>query len=454
MGSAVSLSFIIGSSIVGVAFIIVVIILLKIFIGPKKDVALKRYIENRNFPAAISLAREILLKDNTHIEAHFYLAEAYFQRKNYDLALPEFNIVEKSGVYDKIDQQLLRERLAELHEERDDLESALTEYILLTQIYINNHFYFYKAAQICEKIKKTPMAIDFYTKSIKLNKKFIPAQLEFGILLFTINKKKTALKLFDSVLKQDAFNVPANYYKAVLEIDAGNYADALKHLDKTITSREYGNRCLMQKGRIYINQRKYKLALRELKKSLRNLNEEKDDKLEILYLMGDAYEKLRDIPEAIKHWEEILQAKPKYKDVLDRLENFKGTATNKRLKKFFMAQEEDFVEMCKGILIKLAYKILDYQQLSTNKIEFTCFEHDEKMKNLRKKPVLVCFFRRTDPIQEAEVRMFHDRMREKKMMKSLLIAPTTYTTDALEFVKERSVDLVGQDRLNELLSDL
>ena len=113
--------------------VIVLFLIIKKVISPKKISALKSYMKEENYKAAVNLAKEIINKDKTNIEAHYYLGEAYYQQTRYELALVEFKLVDKSAIYDKIDEKKLRERLAELYLKFDDINEALKEYILLTK---------------------------------------------------------------------------------------------------------------------------------------------------------------------------------------------------------------------------------------------------------------------------------------------------------------------------------
>src|SRR4030043_1645962 len=77
-----------------------IIYIIKNIISPQKISTLKNYLKEENYKAAVNLAKEIINKNKDNIEAHYYLGEAYYYQIRYELALAEYKIAEKSGLYD------------------------------------------------------------------------------------------------------------------------------------------------------------------------------------------------------------------------------------------------------------------------------------------------------------------------------------------------------------------
>ena len=122
-------------------FAIIFFLVFKNMFFPKKISALKNYLKNENYKSAVVLAKEIINKDKGNTEAHFYLGEAYYKQNKNELALIEYKLAEKSGLYSNISERELREKLAELYDKMDNIEDSLKEYILLSKQYSDNYFW-------------------------------------------------------------------------------------------------------------------------------------------------------------------------------------------------------------------------------------------------------------------------------------------------------------------------
>jgi len=432
---------------------IVIFFIFKSIFAPKKISTLKNYLKTENYKAAINLAKDILSKDKDNLEAHYYLANAYYKQGKYELALIEYKRAEKKGFYDKIDEKELRERLGELYQKIDNNEEALKEYILLTKKYPSNNLYYFKAGELFEKLGKEQQAIKFYHNSVKLNKSFVPAILNLGILLFKSKNYTEAKKFLNASVLKDPNSNEGYFYLGLLEKNENNFKGALKFFEKSARDKEYKVRSLMERGVILMAQRKYDDAALELNRALKNCDMEGNIKINIRYVLASCYEFKRNITEAISLWEEIYAINPSFKDVTEKLTDYQDLRVDDRMKDFLTATDTDFLDICKGIILNMGLNIIEFDILTNDSIEFFCLAPDSKWRNMKKRPTIIHISRRNSPVDEKVIRDLNEKMRNKNVIKAYVITSSSFSKLAVAYAKERPIELIEKSGLQNLLND-
>ena len=418
---------------------------------PRKITTLKNYIKAGNYKSAINIAKEIINKDKENTEAHYYLGECYYTQGKYELALNEYKKAEKRGFYEKINEKDLREKLGELYLKSNNIEEALKEYILLTKKYTNESLYYFKAGELFEQKEMTQQAINYYTYSLKLNKEYAPALTNLGILLIKSKSFLDARKSLSLAVSKEPMNYKAIFHLGLLEKKSNNFREALKYFEKSERDKEFKVRSLMEKGIILMAQYKYEEAVVELDRALKNCDIENNIKMNVRYVLANCYEKKRNITEAIALWEEIYAINPNFKDVGQKLTDFQDLRMDDRMKDFLTATDIDFLDMCKGIITGMELNILEYEVLSRDSIEFLCLEPDTKWRNMKKKPKIIHISRNNNPLDEIVLRKLSDKMRSKNIIRAVIITSSGFSKSALAYAKERPIELIDKNNLQNLL---
>ncbi|MCK4796211.1 MAG: tetratricopeptide repeat protein [Spirochaetes bacterium] len=435
-------------------FLIILIIIIKNFFSPRKISTLKNYIKSGNYKAAINFAKDIINKDRGNIEAHFYLGEAYYNQQKYELALLEYKTAEKSGIYQNINEKELREKLAELYGKVNAIDESLKEYILLTKKYPKDYLYFYKAGELFERKNSNQQAIKYYSDSIKLSDNYVPALTNIGMLLFEIKNYTEAQHYLQKAVNRDSYNHKAHFYLGMLKKKENNYKSALRYFEKSLRDKKYKVKSLMERGAILMVLNRYEEAIVELDRALKNCEKEDNIKINVMYVLANCYEKMRNITEAIFLWEQIYSIKPDFRDVSNKLSTYQEMRLDDRMKDFLTAKDEEFIEICKSIISNMGLNITDQNILSKNSIEFFCLEPDTKWRNIRKRPKLIHISRRNDPIDEAVIRKLHETMREQGVIRAIIITSSIFTKLSKVFAKERPIELIDKNGLQEILNKI
>ena len=72
--------------------------------------------------------------------------------------------------------------------------------------------------------------------------------------------------------------------------------------------------------------------------------------------------------------------------------------------------------------------------------------------NMRKQMYFIRFYRDPEPLEDAPVRETLDKAKSSNCTKSYILASAGFTRPAIVFAENRPVELVGKDKLQNLLS--
>ena len=72
--------------------------------------------------------------------------------------------------------------------------------------------------------------------------------------------------------------------------------------------------------------------------------------------------------------------------------------------------------------------------------------------NVRKQMFLVIFSRDTDAIEDSAIRQFLDLSKQKNCSKAIVCASAGFTSSASGFAENRPIELVGKEKLENILS--
>jgi len=436
--------------------VIVLVVILKKLLSPQKITELRAIVKASNYKQAIKIAKEIISKQSNNFEAHYYLAEAYYNEGKYELALIEYKATDKLGVYNNhVNEIDLREKMAELYTKFDNIEEALKEYVLLHKKYPENFIFSFKIGELFEKKNMRDPAVIHYTKAVTKNPNYIPGLLNLGIILYETKKYADSLKILENVIKRESNNSRAHFYLGLLRKTENNHSGAIKHFDISVRDKDYKVRSLMEKGMILMTQNKFEDAVIELERALKNSeNESQTVVLNLRYILAACYEQMRNLTEAISQWEKIYSIKPDFKNVSEKLANYQDLQMDDKMKDFMTATSDEFLDICKMIVAKMNLTILDMNIQSNDGVEFFTLEGNDKFRNVKKKPKLIHIYRKSSPVEDQILRKVNDTMKNKEIIKSVIISASGFTKQSLLFAQERPMELIDKNGLQNTLKSI
>ncbi|MBQ0051485.1 MAG: tetratricopeptide repeat protein [Treponema sp.] len=438
---------------VGIGFLAFAVI--KSLAQPKKLGSIEKLIKQQKYSAAEKVAKSIIAKDSRDFRAHYFLGKAYLAEKKNELALMEFKLVSQNAIFgNEIPEAEFRHMMASLYQKFNQTEDALKEFLLLTKLEPTNAENYFNCGKIYEQKNRADMALGFYQKAIKFNRKHVKAHAAMGLTLFRSKQFAEAKKEIDTAIALSPETYSTYYYLGKILKENKDYPGAVKAFEKALRDPEFKQRAYLERGSCFMMANAVDNAMAEFNNAVKCAKDESSQEtLFAHYFLAGCYEKNRKIDKAIEQWQIIYQHNHSFRDVAAKLQEYKDLQSNDSLKEFLTCSNAEFVEICK----KAA---LAGFSMSANKVEDkkTCIQmlateakKDDWM-NMRKQLFLLNWYRDTEPIEDSEIRRVLEASKSLNCSKAYVITSSGFTSSATGFAENRPIELVGKEKLEAILS--
>lgn len=220
-------------------------------------------LQDNKADAAIKLYQQVLNTEPDHTEALRYLALAYVQTEQIDLAIAIFK-----QALDLIDDPIIHMNLANVYKKNQNYSLATQHYkkaIKLNPQYAKAHN---NLAGLYRSLKNFPEALLHYKEAVHADPSFTLAHLNLGILLFTQQEIEPAITQFNNVLAIDEHNVNALFYLGLIYFARDNISKASDFFTEVLAINSEHVESLVNLGVIALRQNKAQLAIDYFTKAL------------------------------------------------------------------------------------------------------------------------------------------------------------------------------------------
>ncbi|HOV37896.1 MAG TPA: tetratricopeptide repeat protein [Spirochaetales bacterium] len=437
----------------GIGFLI--FFLIRSIVIPQKIATLEKLVKQNRTASAIRMARKLITKNPRNVDAHYFLGLAYLADNKPELALMELKTVNSIGQFtDSCREIPFRRKIAELYTKFNQPEEALKEYLLLVRKEPNQPEYPFLIGQLFEERGKGAKAVEFYRKALELDPKNWKAFFHMGMVLYRTKKPAESRESLEASLKLNPENYAAHFYLGRLFKENHEYTPALAAFEKAQKDPAYKTKALIERGTCYMSMNNFEKAASELERAIKLAREgEENELLYAHYFLAHCYEKMRELEQAIEHWETIYTRKPNFKDVAEKLTQYQEFRQDDHVKDFMTAGRENFLEQCKNVATALGLTVQDVTDIP-NGCQILGVEAQSKWRNARKIPKLLRFLRTTEPIDESAVRSLHEEMKQLNVTRGIVLTSSSFSRLALEFAESRPIELIGKEKLLELLKSI
>lgn len=436
----------------GAAAVVVLFLVTKALVSPKRIHSIERLIESGNTKAAIRQVKLMLARNKKNIDAHWLLGECYRAENRPDLAVVEYRYISNAGRYTGVaSERRVRVRLAEEFLKLKQLDESQKEYILLSKLEPGNYEHYYQIGRLFEERNLPDPALVNYKRVISLNPSHAEAHMRVGVILFHKKDHTGAQKSFQAALQASSKKSAPNYYLGMIAKVSGDIATALTYIEKSLHDHEFRQRALLERADIFALRRDYPQAIQELKKALTLGEDDLSVTLAVRYLLARCYETVKDIGEAIVQWEWINARNPRYRDVASRLALYADLRTDDRLKDFLITPQEKFGQHCERIVRMLGFEVQEITLKNQEIAEIVAFESRGRGREETSSLRVIRIFRGTDPVGTEDIREIYDQMKRMNVMQGICITASKFSQSAIEFAQTRPIELVDKDELVKLL---
>jgi tetratricopeptide (TPR) repeat protein len=436
---------------------ILVVILVKMFVNPKKVGTLANLLKTGKTQTAIKTAKIILAKEPRNADAHYYLGKAYLIENKAELALHEFKTVNQIGITGKtISETEFRKTMAQLYTKFGQIEEALKEYVLMIKLEPNNADNYYWAGKLFTERNRTDMAQKYLRKAAELNPRDGKIHYELGVMLYKEKKSSEAKSELEQALKYQQDNFQAYYYLGKLQKDSKDFSAALNSFEKAQRDAQFKVKALVERGSCYMVMSAPEKAIPELERAVKAITDEKSpDALYARYFLAMCYEKIREIDKAMIQWDKIYAVKNNFKDVGEKLAQYQEFRQDDKMKDFLTSNQSDFLDICKALVLQaMSLSVQDIKSIN-NGCEVIAIENDNaKWRNTRKMPRLIRFFRMPEMVEEAKIRSILEDMKNQNMTRCTVVTSSGFTRSAIEFSDSRPIELFDKEQLQSLFKQV
>ncbi|MCL2792426.1 MAG: tetratricopeptide repeat protein [Spirochaetaceae bacterium] len=419
-------------------------------------VTINNLIKSGKHQSAIKIAKQLLAKDQSNPELHYLLGQAYNLSGKPDLALMEYNKVNKIGQFEGIiNEQAFRKAIAALFIQFNQDEEALKEYLLLIKKDPYNSDYQYLVGSLFEKRGNVDNAMSHYQKAIELDKRNDKAHFYLGKLYYSLKKLPQAKSEMEEAVKYNPENSQAIFHIGKINKDSHNFAGAIQAFEKAQKDPELKIKSIIEKGICSMISGKNDVAITEFERIIRLSKEANESEiLHARYFLATCFENERKVLDAIEQWEAINAKKPNFKDVPQKLAQYQDIRTEDVMKDFLIEGNDKFLEMCLKIIDIKGYSQQD-SKIIKNGCQIVAVDKSAgKWRNIKVQSTLINFFRMTDPVDESHMRTFIEEMKKQNIIKGIVYSASDFNRKALAFIENRPVDIVTKEQIIEELKKI
>ncbi len=425
------------------------------YIFPRKIEEIAQMIEMGKTRLAIKKLTELLEKDDRNPLAHFLLAEAYLKENNIQYAILEYRQVLKLGRFDeKVDETVIRSKLAKIYLDRGDTEEAKKEFLILTKITPDNHENYYQLGVIYFNSGAVDKAGNYFKKSIQLYNKLDMAHYYLGQIQYKMNNLTDAKQSFIEAIKIEQANYRAHYFLGLVLRQTGDHEWAIKEFEIAQKSDDIKIKCFLAKGTCYLEREMHPKAIIEFERGLKFAKRGSDTELNLRYYLASSQESIRDLQGAIANWEQIAAVNKSFRDVQEKLKTYAEFRQDDRVKDFMIAGLSQFEHDSRKIVEAMGLSAVDVDIISDTEIEIVAADNEAKWRNARMSNKVVRIMRTTDSVQDKLLRRLHESMKQKNANRVIIISAGDFNQSAVEFANTRPIELLGKSDLVRLLKNI
>lgn len=445
--------------IVALIFLAAIVALLFVFAvknmtAPKKIEGVARLLKQGKIPAAIKLSKSLVQKDPKDYLAHYYLGRSYLADGKNELALMEMKYVDENGLFDnRLPETQFRKSIAALYKKFNQPEEALKQYLLLTKLEPTVADNYFQAAQIYDSNGRYNEALGFYDKTLKFDKKNVKAHAATGLLLYRAKQINEAKREIDTAIKLSPDNYSTYYYLGKILKDSKDLPGAIKAFERAQRDAEYRQKALIEMGACYMMGNSIDNAMNCYERAISASKDgTTNETLYARYFLAACFEKTHKIEKAIEQWEAISARQKNFRDVGQKLAEYRDLQANDSLKEYLTSAEAEFIEICKNACEK--GMTCHAQQVESKKwgCQIVATEGaNSDWRSVRKQSFLMSFYRNAEPLEDGVVLKMMEEYKSKGCTKGYIFSSSGFTNSAQKLAENRPIELYGKTELEKIL---
>jgi tetratricopeptide (TPR) repeat protein len=433
-----------------------VYIFLAVFKKPKKLNRIWEAVQAGETRDSIRELKSIMMKQGGSVDTHFLLAECYRREGNCQMAVVEYRYCLNTRKKPTLaTDTVIRNGLVECYFKLDKEDDALAELLELVKGDPGNADYLLKIAKLFYNRGNLEQAVTYFDRTLRADPASAESLSYLGMIMFQAHQYKEALVYLNRVLKFEPKDSRAHYYLGRLYRESKDWQKALYHFETAQISPEYRMRTFIQKGYCHKEMNEPESAVEEFKKGILSAKG-RDMNLLLLarYAIAATYETAGKLADAIEQWEEINKVNPRYRDVLQKLDQYKDLRGDDNLKDFLVSPAPHFEELCRRIMKHLGLEILELKLAKTSLATAIAIPREADKRTIMRQRVYCKINRDAVNFGIAEVKQVIEEAKTLRCTRAIYVSPMSFGKDAIEFSSGRQITLIGGKELSHLLGEM
>ncbi len=412
---------------------------------------LKKNENNKNRQDTIDAFLKVLRRNPFDLTARMELIKIYMEQDNFKEAVMHLNNILTYGKgKEEIDEFEIHKLLAECNLKLDNTEEAVRIFAYLRKNYPESIYPCVELGKLEKMRGDLEKAAQYYSRAISLEPKNIEIVKELGILLFESQKYPEALSTLQGALGIAPNDAGVHYYIGEIHTIYKQPKDAFDHFLKSKNDERYKGKSLFHIGKILRQFNKLEQARKVFASIMGHSDLDREEKLEVMYEMGEVVLALGELQLALALWEKILSINSSYRDVKDKLQQYEQTKSHSFLRAYMMSPREEFIELCKKFTHKFAQDVVlvrtTAQRDSSVEILSQAVYHDVPT------TIMFKFFRGSSNIGQLAVREFYEKLKETKAKHGVCVTTSDFSEEAHMFSEGRMLELLGKKEILRTLA--
>ncbi len=448
--------------IIGIVLIFALGLHKKFFKDHKLEDAIFHY-NKQNYLAARSALEELSIKDSKAGSLVWLMGNCSLQLGETARAISEFrkalqlNNFSKPADFEEVfrdfDEINVHRLLRDIFKKGGDDESLFQQNQILMRLEPDKPEHpFAIAENLLRKKEYSERTIKFLQKVIDIDSENTDAYIWLAVVYFKQEDFNKAAGFSSRALDINATLVDAKYIKGELAIKNGHVDEAIESLEVATQSPNFQKSAAYRLAHIYFEKEEMGEAEGWAQKAdTAPLSAHEDPELEWLckYYSGLIYQHLGRNSSAKELFERILEHKPNYKDVADRIKELGEGTDSEFVKDFVTAKTDVFVNTSEKIVEAMGYTVMRSDLTSDGGVTM-------RAKDRQSPPTTYGVFvrRNYDLVNEDQLRKLKTFVESANCDIGIFINTGDFTNTAKDFAFKAKIKLVNAEKLEPLLAKI
>lgn len=444
--------------IIPIIAIIILVLVLYIVISSKNRKAKKEKsasIKSKNRASIIREANKRLSQNPRDAEALKSLADLYYQDENFDKARKAYEILlDLVATNRELDEFEVTLRYAISCLRTKKMKEAYKSFVIARslnqQVFeVNYHLGYLEYLR-----KNFEKSAPLLSQARQLRSDHSDTLKYLGMSQFKLNRFDEAAATLRKGLEITPDDKEALFTLGQAYFELGQNDKAVQILTRLRADPETGPRAALYSGTINMKMHKFEEAVLDFEIGLRHEKMKDEVRLELKYRLANAYIQTKNIPEAIKYFEEVMRVNPAYRDVPAQLGKYRELSLNRNLQVYLLGSVSEFVTLCRKLCAiffpDAKVKIIDISVQKSEYADLLAEVHTAQWEDL----VLYRYIRSSNQIGDLALRDMYARVKDLKAGRGFCVSAGEYTETAHQFVEARLIDLIDKEQLVTRLNSL